>query len=103
MMNKKLYEQAKKNVEKRQKNKVNKEIEEEYKHLLHESQKLKADDATLKKFKELLKIAKNTKITGLGHSYMIHSIRGSLKDIIKTRIYHPSDIDKYAKMLKSNK
>lgn len=80
--------------------KKEKEIEDEYKNLLYDSQKRMASKETIKEIKKLYKVANEIKISGLGHSYMIHAVRGSLKEIIKTRIYHPKDITKFKKLLK---
>lgn len=100
IMKKELFEQAKKNVESYKKERLDDEIKKEYDSLLYDSQKRKASKKKLNEIKKIYEVAKQTKISGLGHSYMIHGVRGSLQEIIKTGIYHPKDIIKFKKILK---
>jgi hypothetical protein len=54
----------------------------------------------LNEIRKIYEVAKETKISGLGHSYRIHGVKSSLQEIIKTGIYHPKDIVKFKKILK---
>jgi hypothetical protein len=91
-MNKKLYEQAKKNILKEREREFKEEVKEEYEHLVYLSHMKKADVNIMKEIKEFKRKLDKTSIKNMGDSYYLRSLKGSVQEIISTKMYHPKDL-----------
>ena len=90
-MNKKLYEQAKKNVEKALKKELNEKIMDECNALVYQSQ-LKEDKRTMKKLRNLYKKLKKIQPWNFGHSLVLNDMKREFERIISAGKYHPKEI-----------
>ena len=89
-MNKQLYEQAKKTVEKERE----KEIKEVYESLVYESELVEADAKTFAKIKKLNEIAQRLGARSMGDGYLLHGLKNSIEEMAKTGKYHPTTLKK---------
>ena len=92
-MNKKLFEQAKRNVEQEIAEDKKERVKEEYKRIKHDSEKRKATKKELKQIRELYKKSKLIKPSNWVNSIQIKQFVVSvIEDYVKTGWYHPKDL-----------
>ena len=91
-MDKKLYEQAKKNILKEKEKEFKEEVREEYKHLVYLSQMIKANAQIIRKVESLKKKVNKMGARSMADGYYLNSLRRAVNDIIEKGKYHPDNL-----------
>lgn len=100
-MNKELYGQAERKIEKEAEREKKEEIREEYQRLLYLSQMERVDRAALNKIKKIYAKAKKVPAQSQGGAYIMHAVKGRLEDFIEKKMFHPVTLRKIERYLET--